>query len=168
MGGKSKAPPAPNYQPLAAAQVQSAQYSNEVAREQLQLAREQMQIGRDQFGVAQEQWRSDQERLDRQEARWDDIINDQLRRQDELDTQAAADRRRYEQVFQPLEDTLVAESRGYTDERNALRGDTAAGRAAADVSNQFAAARTAAFSASASSSTKRMPPIAKGRRHVHR
>lgn len=144
MGGKSKAPPAPNYQPLAAAQVQSAQYSNEVAREQLQLAREQMQIGRDQFGVAQEQWRSDQERLDRQEARWDDIINDQLRRQDELDTQAAADRRRYEQVFQPLEDTLVAESRGYTDERNALRGDTAAGRAAADVSNQFAAARTAA------------------------
>lgn len=151
MGGKSKAPPPPNFAPLAQAQVQSAQIASansadqlQLGREQLAFAREQAQLGKDQFGVAQEQWKSDQERLDKQDARWDSIINDQLARQDKLDTQANADRKRYEEVYQPLEDKLVSEAAGYTDERNALRGDTAAGRAAADVSNQFAAARTAA------------------------
>ena len=47
MGGKAKAPPAPNYAPIAAAQMQSAQYSNEIAREQLDFAREQYGIDRE-------------------------------------------------------------------------------------------------------------------------
>jgi len=45
--------------------------------------------------------------------------------------------------------------------------DRAAGNTAIPT-GFIAPARAAAFSSSASSSTKRMPPIAKGRRHVHR
>ena len=127
---KSKAPPAPNYAPIAQAQMVAAQYSNQIAQQQLDFARE--------------TYASDQARLTAQDAKWNEIVDSQLKRQDELDTQARADRKRYEDVYQPIEDKLVADAKGYTDERNALRGDVAAGKAAADVSNQFAAARTAA------------------------
>ena len=129
MGGKAKAPPAPNYTPIAQAQFASAQYSNEIAREQLDFARE--------------AYATDRERLTAQDAKWDTILNDQLQRQSELDTQARADRKRYEEIYQPLEESLIKDAAGYTDERNAARADAAAGRAAADVSNQIAAARTA-------------------------
>jgi hypothetical protein len=123
MGGKSKAPPPPNYAPLAAASEASAQYALQASREQL--------------AWAKQQYAQDQEITTR-------VIEDSIRRQDENDTIARRDRARYEQIFQPLEEELVEDARGYTDQRNRARAEAAAGRAAADVSQQFALARTAA------------------------
>jgi hypothetical protein len=130
MGGKSKIPPPPNYAPIAAASEASARYSFDLGKEQLAWARE--------------QYANDSARLDKQEATFDQVIKDAMSRQDKLDTQAASDRKRYEEVYQPLEDKLVTEAGGYTDERNAARAEAEAGRAAAAVSNQVAAARAAA------------------------
>src|SRR3954469_8720846 len=105
MGGKAKPPPPPNYAPIAAASEASSQYSFQLGQEQLKWARE--------------QYAADSARLDKNEATWDKVIADNMARQDKLDTQAAADRKRYEEVYQPIEDRLVKEGEGYTDERNA-------------------------------------------------
>lgn len=123
MGKKSDPPPAPDYGPIAAASAESARYSAEIAREQLAWARE---------------------TYNRDKAVSDRVVDKFLKYQDENATNARKDRARYEQVFQPLEKELVADARSYTDARNAQRAEAAAGRATADVSQQFELARTAA------------------------
>jgi hypothetical protein len=130
MGGKSKPPPPPDYSGIAAASSQSAAHSYELGRQQLDWARE--------------TYAKDSERLDRQEGMWQQLIDDSMRRQDESDATARADRARYERIFQPLEEELVRDAEGYTDTRNRARAESAAGRAASDVSQQAALARAAA------------------------
>lgn len=121
MGGKSKAPPPPDYGPIASASKEAAEVSAAVAREQLAWARE--------------QYAADREVTDQ-------VVSDALKRGEEQDALARKDRMRYEQVFQPLEDQLVQESQTYNTE---ARREQAAGAAAADVGQQFDAARTNAM-----------------------
>lgn len=120
MGGKAKAPPAPDYSQIAAAQQKSAEYSLQLGREQLAWAREQYSMDRDLTDI---------------------VVADHMRRQDALDEQGAADRKRYEEVYQPLEDELVKDSKDYN---SAARREMEAGQAQSDVTAQFELARTAA------------------------
>ena len=121
MGGKSKAPPAPDYTPIANASKEAAEISAAVSREQLKWAREQ---------YAQDREVTDQ------------VIQDAMKRAAEQDALAKKDRMRYEEVFQPLEDELVNESKTYNSE---ARREQAAGSAAAEVGQQFDAARNNAM-----------------------
>jgi hypothetical protein len=123
MGGKSKPPPAPDYSPIAQASAESARISAEVAREQL--------------AWAKEQYAQDKEITSR-------VVDSQIAAQEQLNKFAADDRRRYEMLFQPMEDNVLLDAAGFTPERNQARAEAAAGRATADVSNQFAMARAAA------------------------
>ncbi len=117
MGGKSKAPPPPDYGPIAQASKEAAEVSAAVAREQLAWARE--------------QYASDK-------AVSDQVVEAALKRQDEQDALARKDRERYETQFQPLEDSLIADAKSYNSE---ARREQEAGAAQADVSMQFEAAR---------------------------
>ena len=130
MGGSSKPAPPPNYQPIAQAMMANSAQQNATSQQQLQFAREQH--------AAQEA------RANRQQQTLDELVREQRERQRVLDQQAAADRARYEQTFQPLEDELVRETKQYTPELIAARAEAAAGRAAADISTQYAMARSAA------------------------
>jgi hypothetical protein len=121
MGGKNKAPPPPDYGPIAQASKEAAEVSAAVAREQLAWAREQYAMDRE---VS------------------DTVVADALKRADEQDALARQDRSRYETLFQPLENQLVEEATSYNSEG---RREYEAGRAQADVSQQFDAARTNAM-----------------------
>jgi hypothetical protein len=123
MGGKSKAPPPPNYGPIAQASSEAAKLSYQASENQLKWAKE--------------QYAKDSQITQK-------VVDSFLKYQEEAGQNAREDRARYEKVFQPLEDQLVEDAEGYTDERNRARAEATAGRAAADVSQQFALARTAA------------------------
>lgn len=110
-------PPPPDYAPMAAASKESAEISAAVAREQLAWARE--------------QYKSDKEITDK-------VVNKFLETQDVNAATAAADRARYEKIYQPLEDKLAKEAEEYASpERQALEE----GRAQAAVAQQFEQAR---------------------------
>jgi uncharacterized membrane-anchored protein YhcB (DUF1043 family) len=117
---KSYAPPPPDYSGLIAAQLQQ----NQVAQQQQQ---QQMEWAKAQF--------------DKNSEISDRVINDAFARQDKLDTMAAQDRQRYQQVFQPVEDSLVQEAQDYA---SPARTEQRAGGAMSEVSQQFALARAAA------------------------
>ena len=121
MGGKgSKAAPAPDYTPVASANEYAADRAAEVSREQLQWARDQYAQDRE---VTQ---------------KYLDVMLPQMQREDAA---AAADRRRYQSVFQPIENQLVKDANSYdTPQRRELE----AGRAQADVAQTFDAQRRAA------------------------
>lgn len=89
MGGKGKTPAAPDYTPIAAANEESTRISAEVAREQL--------------AWAKETYKQDKEVSDR-------IVNQLLGTMDSESAASAADRERYQQIFQPVEDQFVRES----------------------------------------------------------
>lgn len=115
MGKKSPDPP--DLQPVAAGSVESARIAQQTAREQLDFAREQNT--------------QNQELLQR-------VIGSQEQVQNETLANARKDRTRFEELYQPLEDNLVKEFQGYDSEE---RRDLDRGRAIADVSTQFDAAR---------------------------
>lgn len=121
MGGKGGKASAPDYTPVAQANKEAAEISAQIAREQLAWARE--------------QYDRDRQLVDR-------VIGVML---PALESEAAAgeaERARYRQVFQPVEDTLIAEARDYaTPGRMALE----ASRAQADVAQAFEAQRRAAL-----------------------
>jgi hypothetical protein len=121
MGGKSKAPPPPDYTPIAAASAESARVSADVAREQLAWARE--------------QYYSDK-------AITDLVVATALDQQATNDAAAAKDRARYEQKYQPLEDELISDAKSYATKE---RQDLEAGKATAAVGEQFNQARQAAL-----------------------
>jgi hypothetical protein len=117
MGGKSSPPPPPDYTPIANASKEAAEISAGVAREQL--------------AWAKDQYASDKAITDR-------VVNQFLRTQDVNAATAAADRARYERVYQPLEDRLAAEAIDYASpERQRIEE----GRAQAAVAQQFEQAR---------------------------
>jgi hypothetical protein len=117
---KSYAPPPPDYSGIIAAQTQAANSS-------LELQREQMAWARQQYAKTEETS--------------DKIIESALARQNVLDEQAAEDRARYKETFQPLEDQLVAEAQDYA---TPARIQQRSGAAMAEVSNQYKVARAAA------------------------
>ena len=120
MGGKADVPAAPDYSAIAAASQEAAELQYATAQDQLAWARE--------------QYASDYQLTEQ-------IVGQALDINRENAAAARADRQRYQSVFQPLEDELVADARSYNSaERRALE----AGRAVADVSQQFDKARMAA------------------------
>ncbi len=120
MGGKSKAPAPPDYTELAAASEKAAEYS--------------FQLGKEQLAWAKEQYGKDSQIINR-------VVDDALERSEVNDRNAAKDRKRYEEIYQPLEDRLANEALNYaTPEKQEYE----AGRASATVAEQFGAQRKAA------------------------
>lgn len=113
MGGKSSAPPPPDYSGIAAASEASAKYSYELGKEQL--------------AWAKEQYASDR-------AFVEPILASFLKTQENADRNAALDRFRYETTFQPLEDQLATDALTYASDE---RRDYEMGRAGAAVAQQF-------------------------------
>lgn len=121
MGGKSSAPPPPDYTEIAAASAEAARYQFELGKEQLSWAREQY---------------ADNKVLA------DKIVSSSLARQAQNDSAALEDRRRYTEIYQPLEDAAVRDAQDYSSEER-QRYDM--GRAEAAVGVQFDAQRDAAL-----------------------
>lgn len=120
MGGKESAPPAPDYGPLAAISEKQANYSYELAKEQMAWAK---QVYADNKGVG------------------DQIIDFALGQMDKQAAWADADRKRYEDIYQPLEEQAALRAQDYvTPERQEYE----AGKAEADVAAQFSQARQTA------------------------
>lgn len=121
MGGKNDAPDPPDYSKIAAASEKAAEYSYKISKEQLEWAREK-------YGM-------DKEIADK-------VINSALERQEVNDANAAKDRARYENIYQPLEDELAQDALDYA---NPERMEQNAAKAQADVAQQFDASRTRAL-----------------------
>ncbi len=115
MGKKSPDPP--NLQPVAAGSIETARIAQETAREQLEFARQQQT--------------QNQQILDR-------VLTGQEAIQNETLENARTDRRRFEELYQPLEEDLIEEFQSYDSPE---RQDLERGRAIADVSTSFDAAR---------------------------
>ena len=120
MGGKASAPAPPDFGPLAAASERAAEYSLQIAQEQLDWARQQYFLDRDVSDL---------------------VIESALEQMDQMSADAARDRARYEAIYQPLEDQLVQEAVEYD---SPWRREEQAGMAQADVSQQFELGRQAA------------------------
>jgi hypothetical protein len=120
LGGKAKAPAAPDYGPLAAASQKSADYAYQLAQRQQDWAEKTYNENK---GVS------------------DLVIDKALGQLDQQTADAARDRQRYESVFQPLEDQLAQEAQDYSSQE---RQEVEAGKAEADVAAQFQQARQAA------------------------
>jgi hypothetical protein len=120
MGGKNSAPAPPDYSQIAKASEKSAQYS--------------YALGQDQLAWAKEQFAQNKQVADA-------VIEAALGRQEVSDAQAAKDRQRYEQIFQPLEEQLAYDAQTWASPE---RKEQAAGRAEADVAQQFQSARQTA------------------------
>lgn len=120
MGGKSKAPPPPDYSQLAAVSEKSAEYSYKLGREQLDWAKEQ---------YAQDREIADQ------------VIGRTLSIMDMNQRNAEEDRNFYVQNYRPLEQDLIRDAATYG---SAERREVEMGRAEANVAQQFEQARKAA------------------------
>lgn len=120
MGKDNDTPEAPDYGPLAEASETSAKYSYELAKRQQDWAEK---VYAENKGVS-------------------DLVVDKALGW--LDTQtewALADRKRYEEIFQPLEEQLAYEAENYASPE---RLEYEAGKAEADVAAQFEQARRTA------------------------
>lgn len=120
MGGKSKAPPPPDFSAIAAASERAAQMS--------------YQLGMEQLRWAKQQYAQDRELADK-------VIASALRTQDINEKNAAEDRAFYIKNYRPLEQDLVNDAASYA---SGDRKINEAGRAASAVSQQFDQARNAA------------------------
>lgn len=120
MGGKNKAPPPPDYTPVAQASEQAAKYSYELGKEQL--------------AWAKEQYKKDSAIIDK-------VVQAGLKREAINDQNAMVDRARYEELYQPLEDKAVKEAQDFASPQ---RESYEMGRAGATVAQQFDAQRKAA------------------------
>jgi hypothetical protein len=119
-GGKGGAPPPPDYSQIAAANEKAAAIQAQVSREKL--------------AWAKEQYASDRGITER-------VVNSALRTQDINDQNAAYDRQRYQNLYQPLENEAIAEAKNFASpERQRLE----MGKAQANVAQQFDTARNAA------------------------
>lgn len=120
MGGKNNAPPPPDYSKLIDAQVKSSDQS--------------FALGKDQLAWAKQQYADNK------------VINDQIIGT-AMDTQAKNNKfadeqqQRYKDVYQPLQDSLIADSKSYgSPERQQME----MGKAQANVAENFENARRAA------------------------
>lgn len=117
MGGKGDAPDPPDMTAMANASVESAEIWSQVAREQMDWAREVDAANR--------------ETLNR-------VLGVQLPQLEAAFQQAQDDRRRYVEVFQPIEDNLIQEFQEYD---TLERREQEAAERVADVRTQFDAQR---------------------------
>lgn len=122
MGGKNSAPAPPDYSELAAVSKESAELSFKLGQEQLDWAKE--QYGKDSAITSK-------------------VVDQFLSDMSTTSANAAKDRARYEQIFQPLEEDLAKEA---TDYESPERTDLNVGRAQAGVGQQFTQAREQAKS----------------------
>lgn len=100
MGGKNRAPAPPDYRPLMKAQMHAAELASEIGREQNQISREQLEWAREAYAYDMEVMAP--------------IIESAIQRQQLNDKAAIADRKRYEEIFQPLEDQMAADAESYS------------------------------------------------------
>jgi hypothetical protein len=113
----NSAPPPPNYEPIAKAQKE--------------MAKEQLQLQRDQYEWSKKTYAENKEITDK-------VVAGFLETSETNAKNAAADRARYEGIFQPLEDDLAREAKDWaTPERK----EREMGQAQANVAQQFSAAR---------------------------
>lgn len=131
---KQQVPPAPNYQPLADAQLS-------IAADQKGLAQAQMAIAAEDRALAREQYEWAKQAYAENKGVTDQVVESFLATQAETTRNAQADRERYEDIFQPLEDDLAKDAQSYASED---RRELEMGRAQANVAQQFGAARVAA------------------------
>ena len=120
MGSKNSAPPPPDYTPLMNASMEQSAAASKMGEQQLAWAKE--QYGRD-TAVSQR------------------VIDAALTRQATNDAAAAADRQRYERLYQPLENQLISDA---TSMGSAERQRFEMGKAQSNVAQQFEASRRAA------------------------
>ena len=120
MGGKSKAPKPPDYGPMAAASQKSADYAYQLA-------------------TRQQDWA--EQTYAENKATSDLVIEAALGSLERQEADAARDRARYEQIYQPLEEQLAYEAESYASPE---RLEYEAGKAEADVAQQFEQARKTA------------------------
>ena len=113
----SEPPPPPNMGDLAESSEEVARIAQQTQREQLDWARE--------------QWGQQQEVLER-------VLGVQMDAMAENQAWARDDRSRYHDVFQPIEDDLIED---FTTYDSVERQESEAGKAVADVRNQFQAQR---------------------------
>jgi hypothetical protein len=121
MGKKNKAPPAPDYTPIANAQKESAEIAGKTSREMLDWAKE--------------EYAGNKALLER-------VLDVQLPIMKNEAEEGKKLRERYNEVFQPIEDSLIKESQEYA---TGARSDYDAGRAMAAVGQSFDAARSNAL-----------------------
>lgn len=121
MGGKSSAPPPPDYAPIANASRESAELSYRLGREQLDWARDRYAQDK---GVA------------------DRVIGAALDTQAQNSENAQRDRARYESIYQPLESDLARDAASYASPQ---RRELEMGRAGATVASQYDAQRRGAL-----------------------
>ncbi len=112
-----KAPPPPDYTPIARAQEASAAMSTELAREQFEWAKS---------TYAENKLDSDR------------VVDSFMDTQDRNNETAIADRARYQGLFQPLEDSLASDAATYASPE---KRDLEMGRAQADVAQKMDAQR---------------------------
>lgn len=117
MGGKASAPPPPDYTPMANASKEAAEINAGVAREQLAMYRDQAEKDR---------------------AFNSGIAGRLQETQDFADQASREDRARYKDVYQPLENQMIADAKSYN---SGERQDRDVGRAQAGVAQQFNAQR---------------------------
>lgn len=117
MGGKGSAPAPPDYSGIAAASSHAAdlQYS----------------LGQDQLAWAKQQYAQDSSVVNK-------VVDQFMSTQSANDANAASDRARYQNEYQPLEDQLIADANSYASPE---RKDLEMGRAEGAVTQQFDQAR---------------------------
>lgn len=120
MGGKSKAPPPPDYSGVIAASEKAAKYAYD--------------LGQDQLAWAKEQYAQDREISDQ-------VIGKAMQMADMNIRNAESDRAFYEQNYRPLETDLIRDAQTYG---SAQRRELEMGRAEANVAQQYEQARQAA------------------------
>lgn len=121
MGGSSKGPPTPDYMPLFNAFVQNMQHA---------------------MDLSERQWTELTRLQTKYEPVWDDVIDFSVDRMERLDKWAQDDRARYMKVFAPVEDKLAKDAMEYA---QPWRKELEAGKAEADIAQQFEQSRQAAM-----------------------
>lgn len=120
MGGKSKTPKSPNYQPLIDAASKESAYSFQQQQQQQDWARQ---------AYAENKATSD------------DVIQNSLNTMNDQYANASKDRARYDTTFVPLQDEYISKAKDYA---SPGRMEVEAGKAEADVASQFEGARQSA------------------------
>src|SRR4029077_11910765 len=115
MGGKSKTPKTPNYQPIIDASAKESAYAFQQQQQQQDWARQ---------AYAENKANADQ------------VVQSSMKSMNDQYANATTDRARYEQTFVPLQDEYISKAKDYA---SPGRMKTEAGKAEADVAAQFGA-----------------------------
>jgi hypothetical protein len=127
MGGKSKAPPPPDYTPVAQADASLAASNQANAQMQYQLGQQQLQWGKDQFNTV---WPYAQQYM-QQQMQTADTQNQNAQNMTDF----------YNSTYKPIESQFAQTAQNYN---SPARADANAASAQADVANAFTANRNAA------------------------